>query len=84
MVRVVARPTLNATTRSRPWAVLLSATAAKSNTIAEGQGTSPPETPSARRLRQLTVSSSAPGGRWECALPPCEWVSAAAALFALP
>ena len=56
-VSVSASPALNATTSTRPNAVLLSATAASSSTIADGHGTRPPDTPSASRLRHVTLSA---------------------------
>ena len=69
-VRVMARPTLNATTSSMPYAVLFNAIAASSRTRADGQGTKPPETPRANKLFHVTLSPLAPGGRCECRGPP--------------
>jgi hypothetical protein len=70
-VSTAARPKLKATTRAIPKPARLMETAASSRTSAEGQGSSPPETPSRSSDRQVTGDPSAPGGRWECPWP-CE------------
>jgi hypothetical protein len=59
---------LNATISSIPKATRCSAIALSSTTSAEGQGSSPPEIPSASSPRQVTGPPSLPGGMW---LWPC-------------
>jgi len=70
-VNTAASPKLKATTSAIPKATRFMDTAASSRTSAEGQGSSPPETPSRSSERQVTGDPSAPGGRWEWPCP-CE------------
>src|SRR5271154_342920 len=77
MLRVIASPKLKALTSTMPKAALFKATAASNSTKADGQGTKPPEMPSASSERQVTASPAPPGGRCECiGPPPCECIPA--------
>jgi len=64
-VSAPANPRLNANTKTKPKPIRFKAIAPSKTTKAEGQGNIPPEMPSASRLRQVTGSPSAPGGKWE-------------------
>jgi hypothetical protein len=64
-VNTAASPKLKATTNAIPKVARFTDTAARSRTSAEGQGRSPPETPSKNSERQVTGEPSAPGGKWE-------------------
>jgi stage V sporulation protein SpoVS len=63
-VRTLARPRLKTTMSRRPKPIRCKAIAPNMTTSAEGQGSNPPETPSASKLRQVTGLPSAPGGTW--------------------
>jgi hypothetical protein len=63
VVNTPASPRLKATTRTMPRAARCMDTAASRRTSADGQGKSPPETPSPSRDRQVIGEPSAPDGR---------------------
>src|SRR6476646_3447269 len=71
--RTAAIPSPKATTRTTPYAARPAATVATRISRALVEGTNPPDSPSAKRLRQDSDDESSVAGAWLCTRQPWRW-----------